>query len=72
MNARANRVFPLQLSNNAVASFEEVEMLTQLPNLTCLYLDQNPISKDFEYRKRLLALLPTLEQLDATIARRLA
>ena len=35
-----------------------------------VYLEHNPISKDFEYRMRTAAMLPSLKQIDATPCRR--
>ena len=54
------------LSSSALATYQDVEPLTKLPKLTCLYLEHSPIAKDFEYRKALTRSIPTLEQLDAT------
>jgi Leucine-rich repeat (LRR) protein len=56
----------LWMNSNVVSSFEAVEPLKNLPALDCLYLEHNPIYKDFEYRKRLTQMLPTLTQIDAT------
>ena len=32
---------------------------------SCVYLEHNPLAKDFEYRMRLLKMFPTLTQIDA-------
>lgn len=60
----------LWLSSSALPSFESLEPLTKLSALTCLYLEHSPIAKDFEYRIRLTKMIPTLEQLDATMVNR--
>ncbi|KAG5176711.1 hypothetical protein JKP88DRAFT_202902 [Tribonema minus] len=61
----------LWMSSNGIATFEEVAKLgAVLPSLDCLYLEHNPIYRDFEYRKRIAQLLPKLTQLDATPVRR--
>lgn len=40
-----------------------------LPKLSTLYLEHSPLAKDFEYRIRLAADIPSLTQLDATMCR---
>ena len=37
-----------------------------MPALETVYLEYNPVSKDFEYRKKLAEFIPSLEQIDAT------
>ncbi|KAM3567513.1 hypothetical protein VYU27_010344, partial [Nannochloropsis oceanica] len=49
-----------------VGSFDELGPLVSLPGLQCIYLEHNPIYKEFEYRMKIAALLPALKQLDAT------
>lgn len=64
----------LWLNDNKVENFSETNHLLPLQNLRTLYLERNPLAKDFEYRKRLEALLPELDQIDAmptTKARRI-
>ncbi len=56
----------LWMGSNNVEAFEALEPLQNLPKLTCLYLEHCPLSKDFEYRKRTKAMLPRLQQIDAT------
>mmetsp|Transcript_529 Transcript_529/g.742 ORF Transcript_529/g.742 Transcript_529/m.742 type:complete len:162 (+) Transcript_529:90-575(+) len=60
----------LWIGTNQIPSFNEVIKLAPLAKLECLYLEHNPIYKDFEYRIRTAALLPSLKQLDATPIRR--
>jgi protein phosphatase 1 regulatory subunit 7 len=60
----------LWLSYCQVASFDALAPLTRLPALTCLYLEHNPIAKDYEYRKTVTRLVPTLQQLDANVVNR--
>lgn len=56
-----------QLGGNRIASFEAVlPALARLPSLSCLYLEGNPLARDFEYRMRTARALPALAQLDAT------
>jgi hypothetical protein len=57
----------LQLSGNLVASFDAaLPALAALPSLAVVYLEGNPLAKDFEYRMVLARELPRLRQLDAT------
>lgn len=56
----------LWMSSCSIDTFEALSPLTSLPGLTCLYLEHNPLSKDFEYRMRITQMLTSLQQLDAT------
>lgn len=60
----------LWLGSNDIATFEDAEGVRELAALTTLYLEHNPLASDFEYRMRLTAMVPSLEQLDATPVRR--
>ncbi len=62
----------LWLSENEVSSFEDVQPISRLgtrdgAELTEIYLEHNPIYKDFEYRKKLKDIIPSLIQIDANI-----
>lgn len=58
----------LWMSENEVATFEDVVPLSAI-SLQTIYLEHNPLSKDFEYRMKLKKLLPTLIQIDANMIR---
>lgn len=60
----------LWLSNSLIDSFDALAPLQQLPSLSCLYLEHSPIAKDFEYRMTLTKMIPSLQQLDATMVNR--
>ncbi|CAM9352214.1 unnamed protein product [Phaeothamnion confervicola] len=60
----------LWMTSNGIDTFEKVEQLQVLSRLETLYLEHNPIYKDFEYRMRTARILPSLKQLDATEVRR--
>jgi protein phosphatase 1 regulatory subunit 7 len=60
----------LWLSYSLITAFADLVPLTGLPKLNCLYLEHSPIAKDFEYRKTITAMVPSLEQLDATMVNR--
>jgi len=62
----------LWLSGNQIQDFDAVRPLKDasgrghLPKLETVYLEYNPVSNDFEYRKKLAEFIPQLEQIDAT------
>lgn len=51
---------------DAVVPLKDASSRGHLPALETVYLEYNPVSKDFEYRKKLAEFIPTLEQIDAT------
>jgi len=57
----------LWLSGNEIATFEDVLPIQELGKrcLECICLEYNPVSKEFDYRKRLKEILPSLNQIDA-------
>ncbi len=60
----------LWLSYSLLSTFESLAPLSLLPGLNCLYLEHSPIAKDYEYRKTITKLVPSLQQLDATMVNR--
>jgi protein phosphatase 1 regulatory subunit 7 len=60
----------LWMSGAMIDSFEALLPLTQLPALSCLYLEHSPLAADFEYRLQITRMLPALVQLDATSVNR--
>jgi hypothetical protein len=54
----------LILRNNQVADFGQVEYLARLPKLHALWLADNPIDADPDYRARVVEMLPGLIRLD--------
>jgi Leucine-rich repeat (LRR) protein len=64
--AHLNSLTDLWLSGNNISSFEQVEPLTaNLIHLDTIYLEYNPLQQDFEYRKKVKELIPSLTQIDA-------
>lgn len=64
--AHLSSLTDLWLSGNNITSFEQIEPLTDnLTHLDTIYLEYNPLQQDFEYRKRVKALIPSLTQIDA-------
>ena len=59
----------LWISGNNIESFEAVEPLRNAPaqKLDTIYLEYNPVAKEFEYRKRVAEYIPSLSQIDATL-----
>jgi Leucine-rich repeat (LRR) protein len=60
----------LWMTASSLALFEQLRPLSNLSKLECLYLEHSPVAADFEYRKKVTALIPTLKQLDATTVNR--
>ena len=54
----------IYLRNNNIYSFEELHHLKVLSNLKVLWLEGNPISKDFFYREKVIDILPQIQNLD--------
>lgn len=57
---------PLQLGENGIAKFEDAAEVGALPALTTLYLEHNPVQRDYEYRLYFKRNYTSLTQLDAT------
>ena len=55
----------LWISGNDVKTFNDIDELRLLTNLDSVYLEYNPLDKEFEYRKRLAEMIPSLTQIDA-------
>ena len=60
----------LWLSGNSIQTFDDVEPLSVLGTrdgacLEGIYLEMNPVAGDFEYRKKLAQMIPSLKQIDA-------
>jgi protein phosphatase 1 regulatory subunit 7 len=67
-----NTINELWLSSNNIASFQDIEPISVLGTrdgacLTEVYMEYNPIYEDFEYRKKLKELIPSLIQIDANV-----
>jgi protein phosphatase 1 regulatory subunit 7 len=57
----------LWMTKSALTTYDDLEPLRSLPSLTCVYLEHSPVAQFPDYRDRLTALIPTLEQLDAIV-----
>lgn len=57
----------LWISGNEIKSFQDVEPLSNLTSLEGIYLEYNPVANEFEYRKKLAELIPSLNQIDANM-----
>lgn len=59
----------LWISGNKIATFADVEPLSALGKhtLDTVYLEYNPVADEFEYRKKLAEMIPSLKQIDATL-----
>ena len=62
----------LWLSGNNITNFDDIRCLKYasdlnlLPKLDTIYVEYNPVSKDYEYRQKISEYIPQLKQLDAT------
>jgi hypothetical protein len=58
----------LWLNDNQIEDLGQVEQALQhvKDSLAVIYLENNPVAKDAQYKEHMRALLPKLEQLDAT------
>eukprot|EP00584_Thalassiosira_punctigera_P007887 CAMPEP_0172535046 /NCGR_PEP_ID=MMETSP1067-20121228/7215_1 /TAXON_ID=265564 ORGANISM="Thalassiosira punctigera, Strain Tpunct2005C2" /NCGR_SAMPLE_ID=MMETSP1067 /ASSEMBLY_ACC=CAM_ASM_000444 /LENGTH=706 /DNA_ID=CAMNT_0013319939 /DNA_START=120 /DNA_END=2240 /DNA_ORIENTATION=- len=57
----------LWISGNDIKTFEDVEPLGALTELDSVYLEYNPVASEFEYRKKLAEIVPSLTQIDANM-----
>lgn len=57
----------LWISGNDINTFEDIHSLSRLVNLEGIYLEYNPVASEFEYRKKLAELIPSLNQIDANM-----
>ena len=64
----------LWLSGNKIASFQAVQPLSVLGKacLEEIYLEYNPVADEFEYRKKLKEMIPSLQKIDANMVGGLA
>jgi len=61
----------LKANDNELDEWDDIEELKKCPALCTVYLERNPIQTQVptQYRRRLMALLPGLKQIDATYTR---
>lgn len=57
----------LWISGNDIKTFDDIEPLRNLTELDSVYLEYNPVASDFEYRKKVAELVPSLSQIDANM-----
>jgi protein phosphatase 1 regulatory subunit 7 len=57
-------------NNNKISVFHDVLHLKSLQGLKTIYLEANPVAKDPQYRTKLKLNLPQLEQIDATLVKK--
>ncbi|KAJ2939359.1 hypothetical protein O0L34_g13452 [Tuta absoluta] len=62
--AGCHRLRELYIRKNDIRDLREIRHLRSLPNLTSLWLDENPCTEHPEYRMTVLRNLPNLEKLD--------
>ena len=59
-------------SSNHIPTFEALAPASDAlgATLSCIYLEHNPLAKEYDYRQRVAALFPGITQIDATMVRR--
>jgi len=57
----------LWISGNDIKAYDDIGHLSRLTQLDVVYLEYNPVASEFEYRKKLAELLPSLTQIDANM-----
>ena len=58
----------LWVASNIVADYEAVSVAgAALPDLDCVYLEHNPVAKEWDYRSKVREIFPALGQIDATV-----
>lgn len=62
--SHCSRLQELYLRKNEVNSVQELHHLRDLPNLSVLWLNENPLNADCEYREYAIAMLQRLTKLD--------
>lgn len=62
-------VCALQMNDNLVESWSDLDELKGANNLETVYLERNPLQKDPQYRRKIMLALPSVRQIDATFVR---
>jgi protein phosphatase 1 regulatory subunit 7 len=57
----------LWISGNKIETFDSIAPIGNLSSLDTVYLEYNPVADDFEYRKKVKELIPSLTQIDANL-----
>lgn len=58
------------MNNNEIEDWSTLDILKANKKLQTVYLEHNPVVKDPNYRRKIMLILPWLEQLDATLCKR--
>lgn len=59
-----HKLTELYLRRNQIDSFDELEHLTQLQHLKILWLNDNPLSNESQYKEKVSKILPRVSKLD--------
>lgn len=60
-------IINFQLNDNEVSDWNCIQNLGVLKNLSTVYLERNPVAADSAYRRKLKMMIPSLNQIDATL-----
>lgn len=67
--ARLTRVRVLQMNDNLLESWSDLDELKGARGLETVYLERNPLQRDPQYRRKVTLALPSVRQVDATFVR---
>lgn len=59
----------LQMNDNLLESWSDLDELKAAKSLETVYLERNPLQKDPQYRRKIMLALPSVRQIDATFVR---
>lgn len=55
------------MNDNEIADWNCLQNLGELKGLATVYLERNPVANDPAYRRKLKMIIPSLNQIDATL-----
>lgn len=59
----------LQMNDNLLESWSDLDELKGARGLETVYLERNPLQRDPQYRRKVTLALPSVRQVDATFVR---
>lgn len=59
----------LQMNDNLLESWSDLDELKGARSLETVYLERNPLQRDPQYRRKVTLALPSVRQIDATFVR---
>ncbi|MEQ2184369.1 hypothetical protein GOODEAATRI_007180, partial [Goodea atripinnis] len=62
-------VLSIQMNDNQIDNWSDLDELKNAKSLETVYLERNPLQKDPQYRRKIMLALPSVRQIDATFIR---